>query len=914
MTPSQTPNPKTPIVLQTPITSGKNISIPATPLEISIIVEELNTQDVLIDAEAALLLSAPVMLSTPHIPPPNANAEINETVISDFTKVDEEIDVKTGIFDTPPQDISTVVEYLNSQGVMIDESDHELLSPINCLPPQCDPPDTPKVSLNNDESMADLQLDVFSTPLPHTTVLSQDTISHPEEDGSSTAKPQAKNNDDERATRRTRRTATYNEDQLSELATSSQGGEGSDQTGNVCNFSVLKDTRKIQEDVTDNKFTSKSEKPRGKSANLKVEVPTHGVYARKSGFTTERPLHWAEALEKYIENNNIHHRWDYLCDSDDVYQECRVKIFPQSPSTKKILVEIKISSGVIHISGNDYQEWITETFNSWSELLNNDLPNQLPPPLLTTATTSSPPPLPPQLPKAKETHKENDQDRVNEMKQLWEEQTKLKTSMSTLESSIMELRGDLQKLTETVETKLSEERDIRKDTRDELDNKVVGFLESANETCQLIVRRMELKLMGEMDKLKTQATAQESRLQSQLDGVKNSINTNKTPDNSQNSLPKWTDLEHVSNLCKQSNTTTMTEIESLRQSLHTHKEHYDMQLSTLQPVTTVQPATIVQPVTTVETPKPQEEEQTGKKKIVILTDSNGKRLNQKKFCHPVPLKDVTWEIRYTLKDIHDALNSLCNVEMDMLVICCGTNDTDKRSGQEVANELGQIVNRIKVEHPHTKLVISEATPRQYHRDQEIKICNQILHEQLDQMPGVAVAVQSGLRDGNWTLYDDDKHIKREKINIYAGNIKSAMREVRTGRSQSDITPEPHMRNSNNRSRATPNNTNRNNFTNTTQTSNYTNSTTTSHNSAPHLMSVAPPSWPHYNNFNNNAHPRFSRPIPSGVPPTGPPMRSPIQNRLMNIAGNQHRPTGNKIRDSLLGKLSEMVKCLQDQEW
>ena len=98
------------------------------------------------------------------------------------------------------------------------------------------------------------------------------------------------------------------------------------------------------------------------------------------------------------------------------------------------------------------------------------------------------------------------------MKQLWEEQTKMKTSISTLENSILELRGDFQKLTEIVENKLSAERFLGKEMKEELDKKVVGFLESANETWHVTMSRTELKLKAELDQLKIQVAAQESRL------------------------------------------------------------------------------------------------------------------------------------------------------------------------------------------------------------------------------------------------------------------------------------------------------------------------------------------------------------------------------------------------------------------
>ena len=276
-----------------------------------------------------------------------------------------------------------------------------------------------------------------------------------------------------------------------------------------------------------------------------------------------------------------------------------------------------------------------------------------------------------------------------------------------------------------------------------------------------------------------------------------------------------------------------------------------------------------------------------------------------------------------LDSVSTALESLQGTEVEMIVICCGTNDIDKNSGDAVAHKIISLAHKIRLERPLTKIIISETTPRKLHRDEEIKQCNDVLHAQLDGTPNVEIAVQSGLRTQNWELYEDDKHILRNKINIYAGNIKSAMRKARTGNHSSNnatstMMPPTHM------SAAivsTATNTHGIKYRDFRYTpaanSNFNSNTnnTKSYAAATPLMShaVAPP--PHL--VNNNHPPR--KPDPPPQPQTLPPVASKsyqsthrttsIGERLLSIS--QEEPSGeNKMRDTLITKLSEVIKCLQ----
>jgi hypothetical protein len=324
--------------------------------------------------------------------------------ISGFLEVDEEIQVRTASLNIRPKDISIIVENLQDQGVMFDEDDDVYLTP-NPFASLSTPPTQITVSqhgfeplftyqhktdLVDEESLIGLHLNSFSTPQ-----------SSEVNDCHGSIRPQQHtltDNSTEPATAgdtgiRRRRHTTYNEDELSELVFPSQ--QIPDQT---TSWSVNKET-KVSDDIKDNMFVTLSKKPTGKSNQLKYEEPTHGVYAQKSGFVTSRPLVWAEALEKWLDAGGLRHQWDYLC-KEEKYSECVVKILPTDSVSKKTLIEIKLNTGVVFISS---QEWSSINFEAWRGIVHQDNVPQLKLPPATPPSQSLPaPPLPlaEQLPSA----------------------------------------------------------------------------------------------------------------------------------------------------------------------------------------------------------------------------------------------------------------------------------------------------------------------------------------------------------------------------------------------------------------------------------------------------------------------------------------------------------------------------------
>ena len=491
------------------------------------------------------------------------------------------------------------------------------------------------------------------------------------------------------------------------------------------------------------------------------------------------------------------------------------------------------------------------------------------------------------------------------------------------------MRSDIQTLTERIADHHSSHQGLVQNSDKELDGKLQGFLLAAEETSKSLVQQCKVNLSNELASQKSAISNQQAWVQSKIDTLKNAIPAKTTPVNSEQS-PKWSDLTNIANSCKMAYNTSSEEINVLKENIDTlnntiaaltstHTKEPTPKWSDLEDVANCckvanktaseELSSLKESIRTVmmqQKPVSTPENHPGKKKLVLLTDSNGKRLDKMKFCRPIPLKDVKWEICYTLKDVTAALESLCDVEFDMLVICCGTNDIDRLPGNVVAEKLTQLIHKIKLERPFTKIILSETTPRQYTRDDEIIRCNQILHEQLDLTPNVFIADQSKLRDTTWSLYEDDKHVLRERINVYAGNIKAAMRKARSS-SPNKSAPSHTASSAPSYTRDSKKNPH-----NTLTTLETRNNTSTELDNARPLMScsVAPPVQTH---LYRPQHPGSqSTTPPSTQRKSSPHMRgaSPIGDRLLNISQNQHQPKENKLRDTLVAKLSDVLMCLQ----
>ena len=95
----------------------------------------------------------------------------------------------------------------------------------------------------------------------------------------------------------------------------------------------------------------------------------------------------------------------------------------------------------------------------------------------------------------------------------------------------------------------------------------------------------------------------------------------------------------------------------------------------------------------------------------------------------------------------------------------------------MAKDLIEVVHKIRHYHPLMKIIVSEVTPRQIFRDDEVKKCNLALHSSLLHETNVTLAFHSNLRNDEWTFHkkNDDKHFSRISISLFAANLKDALR-------------------------------------------------------------------------------------------------------------------------------------------
>ena len=78
-----------------------------------------------------------------------------------------------------------------------------------------------------------------------------------------------------------------------------------------------------------------------------------------------------------------------------------------------------------------------------------------------------------------------------------------------------------------------------------------------------------------------------------------------------------------------------------------------------------------------------------------------------------------------------------------------------------------------------KIIVSEVTPRQLYRDDEVIECNKILHATLRFDKEVTIAKHGNLRNERWSFHkkNDDKHFSEISIARFASNLKTSFRSA-----------------------------------------------------------------------------------------------------------------------------------------
>ena len=163
----------------------------------------------------------------------------------------------------------------------------------------------------------------------------------------------------------------------------------------------------------------------------------------------------------------------------------------------------------------------------------------------------------------------------------------------------------------------------------------------------------------------------------------------------------------------------------------------------------------------------------GKKKIILFMDSNRHFLDPSLLWENLSIVP-TGNIPELIRNIER--NDLR--EYDVVMIHVGVNDIDTTDGVDVARKLVDVTSRVKLSAPGVKIIISEVTPRQLFRDNEVLACNKEM-KILQHAENITVARHSNLRDEQWSFHKpkDDKHFTQFAMARLAGNLKAAFRQA-----------------------------------------------------------------------------------------------------------------------------------------
>ena len=151
--------------------------------------------------------------------------------------------------------------------------------------------------------------------------------------------------------------------------------------------------------------------------------------------------------------------------------------------------------------------------------------------------------------------------------------------------------------------------------------------------------------------------------------------------------------------------------------------------------------------------------------LLILIDSNSNHLDRRKFWR---VNNTKWERCGTAYEAGRAIRKVNYHNLQYVLVSLGVNDIDDVCG---------ITDDIHMIYPNVKVIVSELTPRNDNRDEEVIECNKPLVANAKSKDYMYFAKQSNLRDPDYSFFDDSKHIKKTKVGRYASNLKIALRKA-----------------------------------------------------------------------------------------------------------------------------------------
>ena len=155
--------------------------------------------------------------------------------------------------------------------------------------------------------------------------------------------------------------------------------------------------------------------------------------------------------------------------------------------------------------------------------------------------------------------------------------------------------------------------------------------------------------------------------------------------------------------------------------------------------------------------------------LLWVFDSNGRFIDTKRLWKK---KGSQYKQCGTLHKIAELVREFPYKSLKYIFLSVGTNDLDTKDHDQVLGELMLLVDEIRAKYPGIKFIINELLPRRDNRNTEVGKFNAGLNEFASSLDDITIASQTNMSDT--TMLHDVKHLREDKVPLYAKNIIRAM--------------------------------------------------------------------------------------------------------------------------------------------
>ena len=485
------------------------------------------------------------------------------------------------------------------------------------------------------------------------------------------------------------------------------------------------------------------------------------------GFNTSRPMVWIDALELYTTtNDDVTCIWKYKPNNVNKYEECRLTIFYNKVKQIKMFVYIK--TGIIMVKGPLYKDFIV---NEFVKIVDASKLNTLISPMNNITLD---------IEKDGE-NEENNKETEKELLMVWENMSSNRNAINIIENKIESLTSEMNHNHESQEEK-SKKYDVDLiNLEKKYDTKLCIFMATYKEEFQKDLRIAIEKINNKIDNIQNVIGQFKISVQDQMNTFKNE------KEQMEQKYTEWSNTP----LIKDIEIPSPADMAALKTSIDFNNDNIE-ELKTecqaaMKKLTEVVNNNFSKPHLPAVNPSINHQSHQNKKGVktdfnenlaadlMICIDSNRKYINFRK------LWTINGTERKFLGNLHELRTAIRNEnqikELKYILIHIGVNDLDTKPGKLVFQELCEVIGEIRRKYPGIIIVLSEITPRNDNRDVEVKICNEHLSEWVKDQANIYLAKHSNLRDPEWSMFTDTKHVSEAATARLASNLKRALREA-----------------------------------------------------------------------------------------------------------------------------------------